>query len=98
VRVRIPPRALNLRSRALLDSLLTFLTGPALPVLLAYGAIGGAYLLVMPLVLILWMNRRWHEMGKIERTAIYGLVFLFFPGLILFAPFINLRMAGQGEA
>jgi NAD(P)H-quinone oxidoreductase subunit L len=23
-------------------------------------------------------------------------VFLFFPGLILFAPFINLRMAGQG--
>jgi NAD(P)H-quinone oxidoreductase subunit L len=37
-------------------------------------------------------------MGKIERTAIYGMVFLFFPGLILFAPFINLRMAGQGEA
>jgi len=25
-------------------------------------------------------------------------VFLFFPGLILFAPFLNLRMAGQGEA
>jgi len=24
-------------------------------------------------------------------------VFLFFPGLLLFAPFINLRMAGQGE-
>jgi NAD(P)H-quinone oxidoreductase subunit L len=24
-------------------------------------------------------------------------VFLFFPGLILFAPFINLRMAGQGN-
>ena len=44
------------------------------------------------------MNKRWHQMGKIERTAIYGMVFLFFPGLILFAPFINLRMAGQGEA
>jgi NAD(P)H-quinone oxidoreductase subunit L len=37
-------------------------------------------------------------MGKLERTAIYGLVFLFFPGLILFAPFLNLRPAGQGEA
>jgi NAD(P)H-quinone oxidoreductase subunit L len=37
-------------------------------------------------------------MGKIERTAIYGLVFLFFPGLILFAPFLNLRMAGQGPS
>jgi NAD(P)H-quinone oxidoreductase subunit L len=24
-------------------------------------------------------------------------VFLFFPGLILFAPFINLRLQGQGE-
>jgi len=24
-------------------------------------------------------------------------VFLFFPGLILFAPFINLRMEGQGN-
>ena len=34
-------------------------------------------------------------MGKIERTAIYGMVFLFFPGLICL-PFINLRMAGQG--
>ena len=66
--------------------------------LLAYGALGGAYLLVVPLVLLLWMNKRWHQMGKIERTAIYGMVFLFFPGLILFAPFINLRMAGQGEA
>jgi NAD(P)H-quinone oxidoreductase subunit L len=43
------------------------------------------------------MVRRWTVMGKIERTAVYGLVFLFFPGLILFAPFINLRMAGQGS-
>lgn len=81
----------------MLDSLLSLFTGPALPVLLAYGALGGAYLLVMPLVLILWLNRRWHQMGKLERTAIYGLVFLFFPGMIALAPFINLRMAGQGE-
>ena len=36
-------------------------------------------------------KRRW------ARTAIYGLVFLFFPGLIVFAPFINLRLQGQGE-
>jgi NAD(P)H-quinone oxidoreductase subunit L len=46
---------------------------------------------------MLWMNRRWTLMGKLERTAVYGLVFLFFPGLILLAPFLNLRMAGQGE-
>ena len=36
-------------------------------------------------------------MGKIERLFIYGLVFLFFPGLVLFAPFLNLRMNGQKE-
>ena len=53
---------------------------------------------MVPLALYWWMHKRWNVMGKIERTAIYGLVFLFFPGLILFAPFLNLRMAGQGEA
>jgi NAD(P)H-quinone oxidoreductase subunit L len=64
----------------------------------AYLALAGAYLLVVPLALYWWMHKRWYVMGKIERTAIYGMVFLFFPGLILFAPFLNLRMAGQGEA
>ena len=66
-------------------------------VLGAYAVLGGIYLLVVPLLLYLWMQRRWNVMGKIERTVVYGLVFLFFPGLILFAPFLNLRMAGQGE-
>jgi NAD(P)H-quinone oxidoreductase subunit L len=67
-------------------------------VLGAYGALGFAYLVVVPLALYAWMTKRWTVMGKLERTAVYGLVFLFFPGLILFAPFINLRMAGQGPA
>ncbi|MFN5193338.1 MAG: NAD(P)H-quinone oxidoreductase subunit L [Cyanobacteriota bacterium] len=62
-----------------------------------YGVLAGAYLVVVPLALFWWMNRRWTLMGKIERTAVYGLVFLFFPGLILFAPFLNLRLAGQGQ-
>ncbi len=67
-------------------------------VLGAYGALAAAYLVVVPLALYWWMNKRWYVMGKIERTAVYGLVFLFFPGLILFSPFLNLRMAGQGKA
>ena len=29
--------------------------------------------------------------------GIYGLVFLFFPGLILFSPFLNLRLRGSGK-
>ena len=52
--------------------------------------------MAVPLALMAWMTKRWTVMGKIERTAVYGLVFLFFPGLIVFAPFINLRPAGQG--
>jgi len=61
-----------------------------------YAALAGAYLVAVPLALYWWMGRRWTCMGKIERTAVYGLVFLFFPGLILFAPFLNFRLEGQG--
>ncbi len=76
---------------------LSAISAQTLLVLGAYLALAGAYLVVVPLALYFWMQRRWNVMGKIERTFVYGLVFLFFPGLILFAPFLNFRMAGQGE-
>ena len=55
------------------------------------------YLFVIPLILFYWMNNRWNVMGKFERLGIYGLVFLYFPGLILFSPFLNLRLKGSGK-
>ena len=64
----------------------------------AYVVLGGMYLLVVPLLLFYWMNNRWNVMGKFERLFVYGLVFLFFPGLVLFAPFLNLRMNGNEES
>ena len=67
-------------------------------VVLTYLLIGLLYLIAVPLILFFWMNNRWNVMGKIERLAIYGMVFVFFPGMILFAPFLNLRMNGQDEA
>ena len=73
------------------------LSQDTLLVLGAYAALAGSYLLVVPLALFLWMSKRWHQMGKIERLVVYGMVFLFFPGMIVFAPFLNLRMSGQGE-
>ena len=76
---------------------LSSISTDTLLVLAAYGAILGAYLVAVPLALYAWMVKRWTTMGKLERFGVYGLVFLFFPGLILFAPFINLRMAGQGS-
>jgi NAD(P)H-quinone oxidoreductase subunit L len=81
-----------------LPGFLSAISPDTLVVLGLYVALGGAYLVVVPLLLYAWMVKRWTTMGKIERLGVYGLVFLFFPGLILFAPFINLRMAGQGEA
>jgi NAD(P)H-quinone oxidoreductase subunit L len=80
-----------------LPGFLSSISLDTLLVLGAYAALGFAYLVVVPLALMAWMTKRWTTMGKIERTGVYGLVFLFFPGLILFAPFINLRIAGQGQ-
>ena len=66
-------------------------------VLAVYLVFGIIYLIVIPLTLYYWMNGRWNVMGKFERLALYGLVFLAFPGMILFAPFLNLRLNGQSE-
>ncbi|MEX1315744.1 MAG: NAD(P)H-quinone oxidoreductase subunit L [Synechococcaceae cyanobacterium] len=73
------------------------LSSDTLLLIALYLVLAGTYLVVIPLGLYAWMVKRWTVMGKLERFGVYGLVFLFFPGLILFAPFINLRMAGQGS-
>ena len=69
----------------------------SLATLTAYVAIISIYLFIIPLILFYWMNNRWNVMGKLERLGVYGLVFLFFPGLILFSPFLNLRLRGNSK-
>ena len=69
----------------------------SLATLLTYFGVVSIYLLFIPLILFYWMNNRWNFMGKFERLAVYGLVFLFFPGLILFSPFLNLRLKGDSK-
>ncbi len=66
-------------------------------IIAAYAIILTLYLVIVPLSLFYWMNNRWNIMGKFERLGIYGLVFLFFPGLILFSPFLNLRLNGDEQ-
>lgn len=56
-----------------------------------YAGIAGAYLLVVPLALIFYLRQRWYVAGSVERTLLYGLVFVFFPGMLLFSPFLNFR-------
>ena len=79
------------------ETLTNMASTETLLVLAAYALLGGLYLVVVPLALYFWMNKRWHRMGKVERLGIYGMVFLFFPGMIVFAPFLNFRLQGQGE-
>ena len=69
----------------------------SLATLIAYIAVISIYLFLIPLILYYWMNNRWNVMGKLERLGVYGLVFLFFPGLILFSPFLNLRLRGNSK-
>tara|TARA_B100000524_G_scaffold235151_1_gene125167 strand:- start:48 stop:281 length:234 start_codon:yes stop_codon:yes gene_type:complete len=69
----------------------------SLTTLITYIGVISVYLFVIPLLLFYWMNNRWNVMGKFERLGIYGLVFLFFPGLILFSPFLNLRLKGSSK-
>ena len=65
--------------------------------IVAYIGVISIYLFIIPLLLFYWMNNRWNVMGKLERLGVYGLVFLFFPGLILFSPFLNLRLRGNSK-
>jgi len=59
--------------------------------LLLYVVLGGAYLLVVPFGLYIYLQKRWYVASSFERGFMYFLVFFFFPGLMLLAPFLNLR-------
>ncbi|WP_017715084.1 NAD(P)H-quinone oxidoreductase subunit L [Kamptonema formosum] len=59
--------------------------------LLLYVILGGAYLLVVPFALFIYLQKRWYVASSFERAFMYFLVFFFFPGLLLLSPFLNLR-------
>lgn len=60
-------------------------------VALLYLALGGAYLVVVPLIIFFYLKSRWYVASSIERSFMYFMVFLYFPGMLLFAPFLNFR-------
>ncbi len=59
--------------------------------LLLYVALAGAYLVVVPLLIYAYLQARWYVASAWERGFMYFLVFFFFPGLLLFSPFLNFR-------
>ncbi|MBD2104361.1 NAD(P)H-quinone oxidoreductase subunit L [Leptolyngbya sp. FACHB-261] len=62
---------------------------PLVPFL--YLGVGGAFLVVLPLLVFIYARDRWYAAGSIERVFMYFLIFLFFPGLLLLSPFLNFR-------
>lgn len=56
-----------------------------------YGVLAGAYLVVVPAALLFYLKQRWYIASSIERLLMYSLVLIFFPGLLLLGPFVNLR-------
>jgi NAD(P)H-quinone oxidoreductase subunit L len=59
--------------------------------LLLYLALGGAYLVVIPFITYLYLQKRWYVASSLERSFMYFLVFFFFPGLMALGPFLNFR-------
>lgn len=61
------------------------MTLPIVPLL--YLAVGGAYLVVLPALLYLYLQRRWYTARSVERLLMYFFVFLFSPVCCCSAPF-----------
>ncbi len=60
-------------------------------VALLYLALAGAYLLVVPMIVMFYLKLRWYSASSVERGFMYFLVFFFFPGLLLLSPIANVR-------
>ena len=60
-------------------------------VALLYLILAGAYLLVVPFTVLLYLKQRWYVASSFERAFVYFMVFFFFPGLLLLGPFVNFR-------
>ncbi|KAH7421743.1 hypothetical protein KP509_13G073600 [Ceratopteris richardii] len=56
------------------------------------------YLIVAPLGIYYYLHKRWFKRKMAEAIFQFWLVFTFFPGMLLLAPFINLRGAPKEGA
>ncbi|MBF2065252.1 MAG: NAD(P)H-quinone oxidoreductase subunit L [Calothrix sp. C42_A2020_038] len=70
---------------------MTTILSEATIVPILYLALAGAYLLVLPVIIVFYMKLRWYSVSSFERGFMYFLVFLFFPGLLVLSPFLNFR-------
>lgn len=69
----------------------SILTQETILVAALYLGLSVLYLLIIPILLYFYLNRRWYVASSVERTFMYFLVFLFFPGMLLLSPILNFR-------
>ncbi|KAK9115251.1 hypothetical protein Syun_022048 [Stephania yunnanensis] len=60
-------------------------------VLTQWAIVAFFYFLVMPPVILNWLRLRWYKRGFFEMYFQFMFVFIFFPGILLWAPFVNFR-------
>ncbi|MFS8855024.1 NAD(P)H-quinone oxidoreductase subunit L [Synechococcus sp. H55.7] len=56
-----------------------------------YAGLAILYLLVLPLLSLLYVDKRWTSAGAWEKVLMFFLVLFFFPGMVLVAPFMTFR-------
>ncbi|NEO82961.1 MAG: NAD(P)H-quinone oxidoreductase subunit L [Spirulina sp. SIO3F2] len=67
------------------------LDGSSIFIALLYLVLSGLYLVVLPGMLYLYLNKRWYTATSVERLIMYFFVFFLFPGLLLLSPVLNFR-------
>ncbi|KAH7516318.1 hypothetical protein FEM48_Zijuj10G0122400 [Ziziphus jujuba var. spinosa] len=60
-------------------------------VLIQLGIVAFFYFLVVPPIVMNWLRIRWYKRNLLEMYFQFMFVFLFFPGVLLWAPFLNFR-------
>ncbi|XP_057481237.1 NAD(P)H-quinone oxidoreductase subunit L, chloroplastic [Actinidia eriantha] len=60
-------------------------------VLIQLGISAFIYFLVMPPIIMNWLRIRWYRRNLLEMYVQFMLVFMFMPGVMLWAPFLNFR-------
>ncbi|KAG6650508.1 NAD(P)H-quinone oxidoreductase subunit L, chloroplastic [Carya illinoinensis] len=59
--------------------------------LIQLGIVAFGYFIVMPPIILNWLRIRWYRRNLLEMYFQFMFVFIFFPGVLLWAPFLNFR-------
>uniref|UniRef100_A0A7C9CZA1 Uncharacterized protein n=1 Tax=Opuntia streptacantha TaxID=393608 RepID=A0A7C9CZA1_OPUST len=60
-------------------------------VVIQIGVLAFWYFLIMPPIIMNWLRTRWYRRNLLEMYLQFMCVFMFFPGVMLWAPFLNFR-------